>query len=72
MRRVMYRGELAFGIEQESARFIPTLEQFAQVWNAAADAVAFVDPKTFEQLRAQDLPMRLLAHDDRSVVVARK
>jgi hypothetical protein len=72
MRMVMFRGELAFGIEQDSARFIPTLEQFAQTWIAAADAVAFVDPKTFEQLRARDLPMRLLASDGRSVVVARK
>jgi 4-amino-4-deoxy-L-arabinose transferase-like glycosyltransferase len=72
MRMVMFRGELAFGIEQEGARFIPTLDQFAQTWIAAADAVAFVDPKTFEQLRARDLPMRLLANDGRSVVVARK
>ena len=72
MRMVMFRGELAFGIEQNSAGFIPTLEQFVEQWKAAADAVAFVDPKTFEQLRTQDLPMRLLANDGRSVVVARK
>ena len=72
MRMVMFRGELAFGIEQDSAGFIPTLGQFVEQWKAAADAVAFVDPKTFEQLRAQDLPMRLLANDGRSVVVARK
>jgi 4-amino-4-deoxy-L-arabinose transferase-like glycosyltransferase len=72
LRMVMFRGELAFGIEQESAGFIPTLEQFIEQWRVATDAVAFVDPATFEHLRAQDVPMRLLAQDGRSVVVARK
>lgn len=72
LRMVMYRGELAFGIEQESDKFIPTLEQFIEQWLAATDAVAFVDPKTFEHLRAQNVPMRLVARDGRSVVVARK
>ncbi len=72
LRMVMFRGELAFGIEQESTGFIPTLEQFVRQWTVASDAVAFVEPVTFEQLRAQDVPMRLLARDDHSVVVARK
>ncbi len=69
---VMFRGELAFGIEQESERFIPTLERFIEEWKEAADAVAFIEPATFEQLRARNVPMRTLARDRRSVVVARK
>ena len=72
LRMVMFRGELAFGIEQESAGFIPTLEQFIEQWTAAADAVAFVDPATFQDLSARNVPMRPLARDGRSVVVARK
>jgi 4-amino-4-deoxy-L-arabinose transferase-like glycosyltransferase len=72
LRMVMYRGELAFGIEQEGAGFIPTLEQFMEQWRLATDAVAFVDPATFEQLLERDVPMRLVARDGRSVVVARK
>ena len=62
------RIELAFGIEQEGAGFIPTLEQFSEQWRAAADAVAFIDPRTFEELRARDLPMRLL-HDKKRKLV---
>ncbi|MEJ0036065.1 MAG: glycosyltransferase family 39 protein [Gammaproteobacteria bacterium] len=72
LRMVMFRGELAFGIEQESERFIPTLERFIEEWKEAADAVAFIEPATFEQLRARNVPMRTLARDRRSVVVARK
>jgi 4-amino-4-deoxy-L-arabinose transferase-like glycosyltransferase len=72
LRMVMFRGELAFGIEQEGAGFIPTLEQFVEQWRIASDAVAFVDPATFEHLRTQDVPMRLVVRDGRSVVVARK
>lgn len=72
LRMVMYRGELAFGLEQEGACFIPTLEQFIGQWRVASDAVAFVDPETFEQLRARNVPMRPVARDGRSVVVARK
>jgi len=72
LRMVMFRGELAFGIEQEGAGFIPTLEQFIEQWRVASDAVAFVDPATFERLRAQNVPMRLVVRDGRSVVVARK
>ncbi len=72
LRMVMYRGELAFGIEQESEAFIPTLGQFIEQWRAATDAVAFIDPATFEQLRAREVPMRLVTRDGRSVVVARE
>jgi hypothetical protein len=72
MRMVMFRGELAFGLEQEGAGFIPTLEQFIEEWRLAQDAVAFVDPATFKDLRARDVPMRLVTQDGRSVVVARK
>ena len=72
IRVVMFRGELEFGIGQERAKFIPTLEQFIEEWRAATDAVAFVDPATFKDLRARNVPMRTLAQDGRSVAVARK
>jgi 4-amino-4-deoxy-L-arabinose transferase-like glycosyltransferase len=72
LRLVASRGELTFGIEQEPAKFIPTVEQFIEQWTAATNAVAFIEPATFEQLRARQVPMRLLARDGRSVAVARK
>jgi 4-amino-4-deoxy-L-arabinose transferase-like glycosyltransferase len=72
LRMVMFRGELAFGLEQENAGFIPTLDQFIAQWSAATDAVAFIEPATFEQLRERHVPMRLVARDGRSVAVARK
>ncbi|MEJ1966879.1 MAG: glycosyltransferase family 39 protein [Gammaproteobacteria bacterium] len=72
LRMVGYRGELDFGLTQEPAGFIPSLERFAEEWSARTDAVAFVDPAAFEVLRAREVPMHVVARDARSVVVARK
>jgi 4-amino-4-deoxy-L-arabinose transferase-like glycosyltransferase len=72
LRMVKFRGELEFGIEHQSTAFIPTLQKFVEQWTAASDAVAFMDPATYENLREQHVPMRPLAQDGRSVAVARK
>jgi len=71
-RMVMYRGELAFGLDQENAGFIPTLEGFIDQWTSLRDAVAFVDPATFDLMRSRGVPMRIVSRDGRSVVISRK
>jgi 4-amino-4-deoxy-L-arabinose transferase-like glycosyltransferase len=71
LRMVGYRGELEFGLRQESAGFIPSLERFEAEWKALSDAVAFMEPAAFEVLRARDVPMHVVARDARSIVVAR-
>jgi len=68
---VRYQGELQFGITQEPARFTATLEEFEQEWRRLSDAVAFVDRETLPTLEEHALPMRIVARDDQTVVLAR-
>lgn len=68
---VRYTDELGFGIAQEPEKFIPELAQFERTWNAAREALALMSPATYESLRAQGLPMRLVARDTRRIIVAR-
>ena len=71
LRMVRYQGELEFGLHQEDAGFIPSLDRFAEEWKARTDALAFVEPAAFEVLRARGLPMHVVARDARSIVIAR-
>ncbi len=69
---VAYKDELGFGIAQEPEKFIPDVARFEQIWNADHDALALMSPGTYDKLRAQGLPMRLVARDTRRVIVARR
>ena len=68
---VAYKDELGFGIEQEPEKFIPELAQFERNWNAGREALALMSPATYATLRAQGLPMRVVARDTRRIIVAR-
>lgn len=74
LRMVGFQGELQFGLAQAGASsgFVQGLEQFAEVWRASSDAVAFIEPAAFSQLAAHGVPMREIARDGRSVAVTRK
>jgi 4-amino-4-deoxy-L-arabinose transferase-like glycosyltransferase len=72
LRPVMYRGELEFGIAQESGHFIESLDQFIAEWLRQSDAVAFIDAPLMQTLEAHQVPMRVIARDDRTVAVARR
>jgi 4-amino-4-deoxy-L-arabinose transferase-like glycosyltransferase len=69
---VSYYGELAPGIAAEPDRFVPTLEQFKQRWIDSEQAYAAMTPHMYERLRAERLPMRMLATDRRRVIVSRE
>jgi len=69
---VSYKDELGFGIAQEPEKFIPDMAQFEKTWNADRDALALMSPYTYDRLRAQGLPMRLVARDTRRVIVSRR
>ena len=69
---VMYRGELAMGIEQEPERWIGDWQTFARRWSAAAQAVAVFDAKDFPRFRAKGLPMRVVYRDPRKVAVVKR
>ncbi|MFL6564905.1 MAG: hypothetical protein ACJ8G5_08245, partial [Burkholderiales bacterium] len=69
---VNYRGELAPGIAAEPDRFVPTLEEFKRRWMDSERAYAAMRPETYELLRAEHLPMQMLAIDRRRVIVSRQ
>jgi len=67
-----YVGELEFGMQQ--ARISPAernREQFLEHWQSETQAIAFIDLRVYEALLAAGMPGRIIARDDRSVVVAR-
>jgi 4-amino-4-deoxy-L-arabinose transferase-like glycosyltransferase len=59
---VAYQGELAFGLEQEPAQGIATLETFKNVWRTTPDALAVMQKKTFQLLRTS-LPIDVIGVD---------
>jgi 4-amino-4-deoxy-L-arabinose transferase-like glycosyltransferase len=59
---VAYQGELAFGLEQEPARGIATLDTFKKVWRTTPGALAVMQEKTFDLLRAS-LPIDVIGVD---------
>jgi 4-amino-4-deoxy-L-arabinose transferase-like glycosyltransferase len=66
---VDYQDEMAFGISQEPDKWIPTVDTFVQVWNQQPEALAIMDLPRFEQLKAVDLPMQLIARDEQYFVI---
>lgn len=67
---VAYRGELDFGIGQDPARWVPTLQDFARDWHPAEHPLAFMLAGDWPRVRALGLPMQVIASTPRYVVVA--
>ncbi|WP_296225205.1 glycosyltransferase family 39 protein [Ralstonia sp. UBA689] len=67
--------ELAFGVQQEPSKWIPTTEAFVARWQeigkAGGQAVAMMGPGTYDRLAAQGVPMTVITRDDRRVIVRR-
>ena len=61
--------ELAFGLEQEPQKWLPTLTDFVRVWSAGPRAFAVMAPATFALLGSEGVPMTVVARDTRRVVV---
>jgi 4-amino-4-deoxy-L-arabinose transferase-like glycosyltransferase len=66
---VDYQDEMAFGLQHEPQRWIPTLGAFTQLWNSQPDALAVMGPEKYEELEAAKLPMQLIARDTERVFV---
>jgi len=67
-----YVGELEFGLNQ--ARVTASKrgrEQFLEDWQRERNAIAFMDPTVYAALNAAGMPGRVIARDERSIVVAR-
>jgi hypothetical protein len=67
--------ELAFGVEHEPAKWVPTTDAFIARWqdggNAGGQAIAMMGPGTYDRLAAQGVPMTVIAQDNRRVIVRR-
>ncbi len=66
---VEYQDEMAFGLEQEPAKWLPTTGDFKRRWHGDADAFAVMEPNEYDALRQEGLPMNEIARDTRRVVV---
>ena len=66
---VAYQGELTFGIRHAPDKWIPDLQQFTQRWQQDSHAFAVMPKATYQTLRKQNLPMKLIAQDPERVIV---
>jgi hypothetical protein len=66
---VEHPDELAFGVSVEPQKWVPTVEQWVQRWDADRYALALIPPDRYEKLLAQHVPMQVVARDSRRVIV---
>ena len=74
MTRVAHPDELEFGLQQQPALWIPTVDGFLKIWLEGhaqrRNAIAIMPPATFEDLTKRGVPMRVIGRDPRRVVVS--
>ncbi len=66
---VAHRDEMAFGLQQEPQKWIPTVDAWKKIWVQQPYALAVMSPSTYDQFVQEKLPMRLIARDTRRAVV---
>ena len=72
MTLVREQSELAWGIANAPANFLPTLDDFERKWRADDTAYAIMRRETYDKFATDGLPMRLVDTDGRRVVVSRR
>ncbi|MDO8292415.1 MAG: glycosyltransferase family 39 protein [Gallionella sp.] len=66
---VQYQDEMAYGIQQEPQRWVPTVEEFARVWAAQPEALAIMPVYAYAQLQQRGVAMKIIFEDTQHVVV---
>jgi len=66
---VQYQDEMSFGIQQEPERWIPTIEEFAEVWEMQAEAQAVMPAAVFPRLQKLGMSMKIIYEDSQHIVV---
>lgn len=69
MTLVAHSDEMAFGLKQEPWRWLPKLDQFADAWRVAPDAMAVMRPSTHNELKRRGLEMTMLVELPNRVAV---
>ena len=74
MTMVAHPDELEFGLQQQPALWIPTVDGFVKIWleghASGRNALAIMPPATFENLTRRGVPMRVIGQDPRRVIVS--
>jgi len=68
---VSFRDELDFGLTQEPARGIATIDEFKRRWAAERAPLAIMSRDVFDTLVASHLPLRVIADDRRRIVIGK-
>ncbi|WP_321805535.1 glycosyltransferase family 39 protein [Burkholderia sp. BCC1993] len=66
---VQRQDELAFGISVEPDKWVPTVDQWIERWKQDTHALAIMPPGQYDTLVRQGVPMRVIARDNRRVIV---
>jgi hypothetical protein len=69
---VDWRGELDFGLTLAPQKGIASLEAFIARWQAERQALAVMEPETYAQLQAAQVPMVVRASVPHELVVSRR
>ena len=72
MTLVDFYDEMALGLFEEPHKGIASLPKFLPIWSALPAGYAAMRPETYDELKALDVPMRLLGRDARRVIVSRR
>ncbi len=67
---VEHPDELEFGTQQEPQKWLPTLDSFIARWREGPPALAIMSADTYRELTTRQVPMHLVAQDQRRIVVA--
>ncbi|MDN7943447.1 glycosyltransferase family 39 protein [Burkholderia multivorans] len=63
------QDELAFGISVEPNKWVPTVDGWIARWKQDTHALAIMPPGEYDALVKQQVPMRVIARDNRRVIV---
>jgi 4-amino-4-deoxy-L-arabinose transferase-like glycosyltransferase len=69
---VAYRGELDYGLRKQPDAAIADVAEFLRRWSAPVQAFAVMEKRMFDELKTRGVPMRLVAHTNNRVLVARQ
>jgi hypothetical protein len=61
--------ELQFGVTTEPQKWVPTIDEWIQRWDAQRYGLALMPPGRYDELLAKQVPMQVIARDDRRVIV---
>lgn len=66
---VQHADELGFGVQQEPQKWLPSVDAWIERWNHERYGFALMKPAQYQSLLSQGVPMRVVARDERRVVV---